>query len=146
LRPLTENLATDIVCLAGRSIARCIVIAIAAAGGAGLVGCSGFFPGPPLIPIDLQSTPSGAEARTSMGQSCKTPCSVSVPTPEDDFTVSFTLNKFQPMTIPVRITRSPGSALMPPMTSLNPNPVVAQLQPVVPPPNRLKKKRTVAVQ
>ena len=128
--------------LSGRVIARCSAVAIAAVGGAGLAGCSGFFPGPPLIPIEFQSTPSGAEARTSLGQSCKTPCSISVPTPEDDFTVSFTLNNFQPMTIPVRITRSAGSALTPPMTSLNPSPVVAQLQPIAPPLKRPKKKRT----
>ena len=71
-----------------------------------------------------------------MGQSCKTPCSISVPAPEDDFTVSFNLNNFQPMTIPVRITRTAGSALTPPFTSINPNPVIAQLQPIAPPPPR----------
>jgi hypothetical protein len=69
-------------------IARCLALAIAAAGGAGLAGCSGFLPGAPLIPVEFQSTPSGAEARTSMGQSCKTTCSIRVADPEDDFTVS----------------------------------------------------------
>jgi hypothetical protein len=122
-------------------IARCLAIAIAAIGGAVLAGCSGFFPGAPLIPVEFQSTPSGAEARTSMGQSCKTPCSISVPAPEDDFTVSFNLNNFQPMTIPVRITRTAGSALTPPFTSINPNPVIAQLQPIAPPPARARKKK-----
>jgi hypothetical protein len=115
-------------------IARCFAVAIAAIGGPVLAGCSGFFPGAPLIPVEFQSAPSGAEARTSMGQSCKTPCSISVPAPEDDFTVSFTLNHFQPTTIPVRITRTAGSFMNPPFTSINPNPVIAQLQPVAPPP------------
>jgi hypothetical protein len=83
-----------------------------------------------------------------MGQSCTTPCSVSVPAPEDDFTVSFNRSGFQPMTIPVQITRSAGSAMQPPFTSLNPNPVVAQLQPVAPPPKpsrvaRMVKKKPV---
>jgi hypothetical protein len=122
-------------------IACCFIIAIAAAGGAVLASCSGFFPGAPSIPVEFQSTPSGAEARTSMGQSCKTPCSISVPTPEDDFTVNFTLNHFEPMTIPVRITRTVGGVTMPPMTSLNPNPVIAQLQPAAPPPARARKKK-----
>jgi hypothetical protein len=123
------------------AIARCVVVAIATAGGASLAGCSGFFPGPPLIPIEFQSTPSGAEARTSMDQGCTTPCSISVPAPEDDFTVSFTRNGFQPMTIPVRITRTAGGAMTPPFTSINPNPVVAQLQPIAPSLRRLKKKK-----
>jgi hypothetical protein len=120
---------------------RCFAIAIAAVGGAVLAGCSGFFPGAPLIPVEFQSTPSGAEARTSMGQSCTTPCSVSVPAPEDDFTVSFARNGFQPMTIPVRITRTAGSAMTPPFTSINPNPLVATLQPIAPSLRRLKKKK-----
>jgi hypothetical protein len=122
------------------AIARCFARAIAAICGAGLAGCSGFFPGPPLIPVEFQSTPSGAEARTSTGQSCKTPCSISVPAPDDDFTVSFTANNFQPLTIPLRITRTAGSALTPPFTSINPNPVIAELQPMAPPPARARKK------
>jgi len=122
-------------------IARCFATAIAAAGGAVLAGCSGFFPGAPPIPVEFQSTPSGAEARTSMGQSCKTPCSISVPAPEDDFTVSFTLNHFQPMTILVRMTRTAGGALTPPFTSLNLNPVIAQLEPVAPPPRPPRRAR-----
>jgi len=126
-------------------IARCFAVAIAAVGSSSLAGCagSGFFPGPPLIPVEFQSTPPGAEARTSMGQSCKTPCSISVPTPDDVFTVSFTLNNFQPMTIPVRITRGAGSLMSPPFTSLNPNPVIAQLQPIAPPskPAPVRKKK-----
>ncbi len=79
-----------------------------------------------------------------MGQNCMTPCSISVPAPDDDFTVSFTRNGFQPMTITVAITRTVGSAMMPPVTSLNPNPVVAQLEPVAPSLRRLKKKRQAA--
>ena len=71
--------------------------------------------------------------RASTGESCVTPCSVNVPAPADDFTVSFTLANFEPMTIPVHITRSAGSLMTPPFTALNPNPVVAQLRPVAPP-------------
>ena len=125
-------------------IARRLAVAIAAVGGAVLAGCSGFFPGPPLIPVEFQSTPAGAEARTSLGQSCITPCSVSVPTPDDDFTVSFTRNGFQPVTIPVYITRTAGSAVSPPFTSIDPNPVVATLQPAAPPLKRLKRKKPPA--
>jgi hypothetical protein len=121
-------------------IARCSVFTIAAVGSISLAGCAGFFP-PSLITVEFQSTPPGAEARTSMGQSCKTPCSINVPTPDDDFTVIFTANNFQPLTIPVRITRTAGSALTPPFTSINPNPVIAQLEPMAPPPTRARKKK-----
>jgi hypothetical protein len=114
--------------------------------GLGLAGCSGFFPGPASIPIEFQSKPSGAEARTSLGQSCRTPCSINVPAPDDDFTVSFTLNNFHPLTIPVRITRVVGGFMTPPFTSLDPNPVVAQLQPIVPSskPDRMRAKTQAA--
>ena len=119
-------------------------IIIVAAASLSVAACSGFFPGPAAIPLEFQSTPPGAEARTSMGQGCVTPCSVEVPAPEGDFTVSFTLANFQPMTIPVHITRNVGSLMSPPFTSLNPNPVLAQLQPTAPSLGRPKRKRATA--
>ena len=82
--------------------------------------------------IQLESTPPGAEARTSLGPGCKTPCSVSVTVPEGGFSVSYTLNQFQPVTIPVQVSGNPGSFFTPGTTKIDPNPVVAQLQPMVP--------------
>lgn len=109
-----------------------------------LAGCGGtLFPGAGTMDIALQSTPPGAEAITSLGPACKTPCTVAVPSPTEDFSVSFSLNGFQPMTVPVRITRSVGSRFAPPFTSLDPNPVVARLEPVAQPPRRVKKRRAV---
>ena len=121
---------------------RVIVLAVT---GLGLAGCGGtLFPGAGTMDIVLESTPPGADAITSLGPGCKTPCTAAVPSPTDDFSVSFSLNGFQPMTVPVRITRSAGSFMTPPFTSINPNPVVAQLQPIAPPTKRAKKKRTTA--
>ena len=99
------------------------VIVIAAAS-LGLAGCSSFSsfsldafkPGPPTVQVQLDSTPPGADARTSLGPSCKTPCSVPV-TADGSFTVTYTLNKFQPMTIPVQVIKSTAiftSRLRPP--------------------------------
>ena len=66
---------------------------------------------------------------------CKTaPCAVTVPAPETSFTVSYTLNKFQPVTVPVQVSGSPGSLLASSTTKIDPNPVVAELQPIGPPP------------
>ena len=36
----------------------------------------------PPVQVQLESTPPGAEARTSLGPGCKTPCSVSVSPPD----------------------------------------------------------------
>src|SRR6202051_2425818 len=60
---------------------RVIVIAVA---GASLAGCSSlsldaFKPTPPTVQVQLESVPQGADARTSLGPGCKTPCSVDRP-------------------------------------------------------------------
>jgi hypothetical protein len=119
-----------------------IVIGVAAAS---LAGCSSFSldafkSEPPTVQLQLDSVPSGAEARTSTGQSCKTPCSVAVVPPDAGFSVTYTLNKFQPATIPVQVIRVPGDLTTPASTTLDPNPVVAELQPAGPPPKAAGKK------
>jgi hypothetical protein len=130
---------------------RVIVIAVA---GLGLAGCSSFSSfsldsfksAPPPVNVQLDSVPQGAEARTSLGPSCKTPCSLPVAA-EGGFSVSFTLNKFAPVTIPVQVTRVPGDFTTAATTSVDPNPVVAELQPirpVKPPPRKMIRKRKPA--
>ena len=110
---------------------RC-VITIAVAGLA-LAGCSSA-PRPPMMEIALESNPPGANAMTSLGPGCTTPCAVTVPIPTGDFIVSYTLNDYQPMTVPVRVFGSPASLGGPGTTAINPDPVIAQLQPIAPPP------------
>lgn len=114
------------------------VIVIAAAG-ASLAGCStyswdAFKPTPPTLQIQLDSVPTGAEARTSLGPGCKTPCSIAVPAPDVGFSVTYTLNKFQPATVAVQVLRTPGDFLTPSSVLIDPNPVVAELLPATPPP------------
>ena len=109
------------------------VIAIAVAGYS-LAGCSSlswdaFKATPPTVQVQLESVPQGADARTSLGPGCKTPCSVDVSAPDSGFSVTYTLNKFQPATVPVQVVRIPGDFSSPPSTTINPNPVVAELQP-----------------
>jgi hypothetical protein len=120
------------------------VIAITVAG-LSLAGCAGTW-FPTTVDITLESTPPGADAITSLGPGCKTPCTVAVPSPTDDFSVSYTLKGFQPMTIPLHITRSVGGLMAPSFTTINPNPAVAQLEAIAPPPKRAKKKRAPAAQ
>ncbi len=119
------------------------VIVIAAAGFS-LAGCSSFSSmgdyfksTPPTVQVQLDSTPQGADARTSLGPGCKTPCTVSVPAPENGgFSVTYSLNKFQPATVPVTVVRNPGDFASAGTVNVDPNPVVAQLQPAGPPPKR----------
>src|ERR1017187_8110941 len=115
---------------------RVIVIAVT---GASLAGCSSFSldafkPTPPTLQVQLDSVPPGADARTSLGPGCKTPCSVAVAAPDSGFSVTYTLNKFQPATVPVQVIHLPGDFSTPASTTIDPNPVVAELQPAGPPP------------
>jgi hypothetical protein len=119
------------------------VIAIAVAG-MGLAGCSSFSldsfkPAPPVVQVQLESVPPGADAVTSVGPGCKTPCSVSVAAPDTGFSVTFALPKFQPATVPVQVIRIPGDFSSPASTTLDPNPVVAELKPAGPPPKAARK-------
>lgn len=118
------------------------VIAIAIAG-VSLAGCSSiswdmFKSAPPTMQIQLESTPPGAEAHTSLGPGCKTPCSVTVPVPDASFSVSYTLNKYLPATVPVNVIKSPGDFSTPASITTDPNPVFVELQPA-PPPKPVKK-------
>lgn len=119
------------------------VIGIAVAGFS-LAGCSSFSmdsfkPTPLPIQVQFESTPPGADAHTSVGPGCKTPCSIAVPAPDDGFTVTFTLPKFQPATVPVQVIRIPGDITSPGSTNVDPNPVFAELQPAGPPPKSARK-------
>jgi hypothetical protein len=121
------------------------VIAIAVAG-ASLAGCSSFSldsfkSAPPLVKVALESAPPGADATTSLGPACKTPCSVDVPAPDAGFSVTFTLPKFQPATVPVQVIRNPGDSASPPTTIVDPSPVFAELQPAALPPKARKPMR-----
>jgi hypothetical protein len=118
------------------------VIAIAVAG-ASLAGCSSFSldsfkSAPSPVQVQLESTPPGADAVTSVGPGCKTPCTVSVAAPDSGFSVTFNLPKYEPATVPVTVVRNPGDLTTPASTVVDPNPVVAELQPVAPPPRARK--------
>lgn len=124
---------------------RVLAIVVAAVS---LGGCSSFSsfsldsfkPAPPVVQVQLESIPSGAEARTSSGQSCKTPCTVSVPASDAGFSVTYTLNKFNPETVPVQVINIPGDFSTPASTKIEPNPVIAELKPIGPPPKPVRAK------
>jgi hypothetical protein len=121
------------------------VIAIAVAG-VGLAGCSSFSldsfkSAPPPVTIALESVPPGADATTSFGPACKTPCSVQVPAPDAGFSVTFAMPRFETVTVPVQVIRNPGDFASPPTTIIEPSPVFAELRPAGPPPKARKPMR-----
>ncbi len=116
--------------------------------GLGLSGCSSvpgldfLQPAPPQTIIQLESEPAGAEAKTSLGPSCQTPCSVTVAT-NTEFSITYSLNGYLPQTVPVRpvLPEQPVDlGLGPKQIQFAPNPVFAQLEPMPP----VKKKKPIA--
>ena len=121
------------------------VVAIAACG-LSLAACSSmpswmqFDPGkatPTATTMQFESEPAGAEAKTSTGQTCRTPCSLAVAA--NEFTVSFALPGYQPQTVPVRVVastepRDPNNPDGDAAPRLVPNPVFVELQPAAPSP------------
>ena len=89
-----------------------------------------------LLQVDAADRPGAAGIDAAgrrcphlLGPGCKTPCSVAVTPPDTGFTVTYTLNRFQPATVPVQVIRTPGDFTTPASTTIDPNPVVAELQP-----------------
>jgi len=115
-------------------------VLLAAACGLALAGCSStdWLPSMSLgggggVALRLESEPSGAEAVTTAGPGCRTPCAVTVPAREN-IAVTFNLPGYQPQTIPVQVRPAgPGSdSEFATVAELTPNPVFAQLEPAAP--------------
>lgn len=108
------------------------VVAVAACGFT-LAACSSSLPsfdflrgGPASEQLRIESEPPGADAKTTQGQTCRTPCELTV-SAEGEMAVTVAMNGFQPQTVPVR---SQGSSDGP---RLQPNPVYVELEPAAPP-------------
>jgi hypothetical protein len=94
-----------------------------------------FFKSTPATEVlRVESEPPGADARTSQGQSCRTPCELTVQS-GGEMSVSFALNGYQPQTVQVRPDVAAASSSYSDSGSSNrlqPNPVYAELQSVKP--------------
>ena len=124
-------------------------------------GCGSWAPSMDFLPsslssganvsLTIESDPPGADAKTSLGPSCRTPCMIPVPG-DREFTVTYSLNGYMPQVVAVtpRSAGGPqvdiaggsggGGAVAP--VEVAPNPVYAQLQPAPPPaPSRKGKGR-----
>jgi hypothetical protein len=110
------------------------VIAVVACG-LTLAGCTSWSPNldfmkpaPATVTMQFESEPPGAEAKTSVGQSCRTPCALSM-APDKEFAVTFALNGYQPQTVPVQMGRPEDASPIDAENRLTPNPVYVELVP-----------------
>jgi hypothetical protein len=87
--------------------------------------------------LELESEPAGAEAKTSLGPSCRTPCALWIK-PGSDLTVTFALDGYQPQTVAVAPTyvrhNRPELANSAAHAELDPNPARVELVAIPPPP------------
>lgn len=110
--------------------------------GIGLAGCgvSNWIPSwdlkfpsapPPASTVQVESEPAGADAKSSVGPSCRTPCALTVAT-ATPFTVTFTMTGYESQTVPVapRPAGDPRDASE--AVKFDPDPVYAQLEPIPP--------------
>jgi hypothetical protein len=74
--------------------------------------------------VRFESAPPGAEVKTSSGQSCLTPCELTVQA-NTEFTATVTLKPYKPQTIAIRPEMADGADA----PRLSPNPVYAELNP-----------------
>jgi len=86
----------------------------AAAAGFGLASCSSSMPGfgslkpkPTTTLLLVESNPAGAQAKTSVGPKCITPCTMQIGS-GNDFTVTFTLAGYVPQEVTVHSTMQSG--------------------------------------
>lgn len=93
----------------------------------------GLKPGPMVDTVRFESEPPGAEAKTSNGQTCRTPCALALPV-DAPLTVTFSLNGYQPESETIEPIAQTGN---PPQ--MRPNPVMVELTPAPPPAKPVKK-------
>jgi hypothetical protein len=108
--------------------------------------------GPQQVTLNVESDPPGADAKSSSGGSCRTPCALALQA-SGDFTVNVTLNGYLPQSVPVKMVppedprfASEGGQQG---ARVDPNPIFVELEraPAPAPPAHKKppaKKRTTA--
>jgi len=117
------------------------VIAIVACG-LSVAACSASMPSlnflsssPPTDAVRFESEPPGAEVKTASGETCRTPCQLSVAV-APEVSATFALNGYQPQTVSLRSFSS---------AHLAPNPVYVELAAAPPPPAAKKHRKKPAI-
>lgn len=90
-------------------------------------------PAPMMDTVRFESEPPGAEAKTSNGQTCRTPCALALPA-NAPIAVTFMLNGYQPDTENIEPIASSNG-----LPEFRPNPVQVELTPAQPSVKPVKK-------
>ena len=101
---------------------------LAACGSTTMPSFDAFKPKPTTTTLLIQSNPAGANARSSLGATCLTPCNMAIGT-AGDFTISVARDGYEPQTITVHSTMSEGGYTTPASPTLDPNIVSVALKP-----------------
>jgi hypothetical protein len=101
---------------------------LAACSSSTMPGLDAFKAKPTTTVLLIQSNPAGADARSSLGGTCRTPCTMTIGT-AGDFTISFARDGYEPQTITVHSTMSEGGYTTAPSPVLDPNSVFVTLEP-----------------
>lgn len=99
--------------------------------------------GPQQVTLNVESDPPGADAKSSAGGGCRTPCVLALQA-TGDFTVNISLNGYLPQSVPVKIFppedprfASEGAAQG---ARVDPNPIFVELERAPAPPPAARKK------
>lgn len=107
-------------------------LGLASCGSVAMPSLDALKPKPTGALLIVESSPPGAEARASLGNTCHTPCSMLIGA-ADDFTVSFALDGHMPQTLPVHATMSESVLMLTlPSPVLDPAYLLAKLEPARP--------------
>jgi hypothetical protein len=90
-------------------------------------GFDAFKPKPTTTSLLIQSNPDGADARSSLGGICHTPCTMAIAS-AGDFTISLAHDGYEPQTVTVHSTMSEGGYTTPASPTLDPNVVSVALK------------------
>jgi hypothetical protein len=110
-------------------------VLLAATAMAFLSACSAISDGGAMDQIQINSDPPGAKAHTSLGQTCTTPCTITV-SRNDEFMVFYEAPGYMPIEVPVITKTVTGVAYVTRSLVLGiadshvPNPVYARMVPV----------------
>jgi len=96
---------------------------------------------PPTAAVRFESEPAGAEVKTPSGQSCRTPCELTIQV-APELSVTFALAGYQSETVSVRSEE--GSVFSSPKLTPNPVHVALHTIPAVPAKKKIRKRPAVA--
>jgi hypothetical protein len=80
---------------------------------------------PKPVTLQIESVPPGADVKTSLGQACKTPCTLPL-TPDAGFTATYDLKGYKSETVSLDVAKIDGQ------TRIDPNPLLVELEALPP--------------